>query len=438
MFETFKPQDAQTWNQLLSQELKGKNPSLLNGKWETCIEYQPFYLQDSSIKTPAEPIFFPDYQVGSFYTATDLLTYPQLLNYALENDVQFVGIYINDPDNLFQLVESTSPLSNQYPRVLFYYSVPSLEIFENITQILESTESFSTPPVTLYEWLSVFFEKHTSNSIKNWYELKTTLTQKNFNCAEGIDLYAFDSYGAYSYQEIGFFQYYLYHFLYPLKSIPKRVYITISLSLNLNLQIAKLRAIRRVWNQFLSTNQIPSTELYIIGKTSKFYLSQLLEENNLIRNTISTLAGILGGCNTIAVTPHTFKKDKNIIHADRWARNIQHLLIHESGLTKVKDPLAGSYFIENLTQQIIENAEKWYKQLENKGGVFTETGLEFITQELLNAKQHRVELAISKELPIIGSNLYRMPQDPPLKELTHTEILMMLPYIQRIAELFEQ
>ena len=88
--------------------------------------------------------------------------------------------------------------------------------------------------------------------------------------------------------------------------------------------------------------------------------------NNMLRNTTGAMSAIIGGCNSITVTPHDQFSAKNIKFSKRVARNIPLILKEEAFFEKVADPVAGSYYVENLTNELVEKTWSEFLKLYNK------------------------------------------------------------------------
>jgi hypothetical protein len=438
MFESFEKKEANLWLKLLEKELKNQSVETLYGKWEGRISYKPFYLREALSKQTIITSFPNKYQVGAFYREDILSRYTEALTSAIANDVKFIGITLSSPFQPSYLVALLAKEKAQ--DVLFYLTAESPQDILMAQDYLSSSQGNATAYQLAYDYLSPLLEGQENATLagaaSQFIENAEQLRQLP-NFVESLNLAALDIKGAFSYQVVGFFLYYL-------KNIWRRptkktsiFYLRAAMGNNLFLEIAKLRALRILWERTLLNFQLPLMSLFIIGQNSPLYLTRLQEVNNLVRTTLSTLSGILGGCNTVAVLPYTITPQDNFINADRWARNIQHLLIHESGLSSVADPLAGSYYVENLTQQIIEAAEEWSFLLEAKGGILNLKGREFLMQELHKAKLHKVQEVLQGLTPIVGNTLYRGSDCPPLSPLTAEELEKKVFTLERLPEISE-
>ena len=145
-----------------------------------------------------------------------------------------------------------------------------------------------------------------------------------------------------------------------------------SIGMNFFMEIAKMRAARFMWSEIIKkfNPQNPkSMALRTHCQTSGVSLTEQDAYNNIIRTTTEAMAAVFGGTQSL----HTNSFDEALAlpttFSARIARNTQLILAEETGITKVVDPLAGSYFVESLTSQMIEQAKKLLKEVEEAGGM---------------------------------------------------------------------
>ena len=145
-----------------------------------------------------------------------------------------------------------------------------------------------------------------------------------------------------------------------------------AIGMNFFMEIAKLRAARVLWHRVmteLGAKDERSKMLRTHCQTSGVSLTEQDPYNNVIRTTIEAMAAMLGGTQSL----HTNALDEAIAlptdFSARIARNTQIVIQEETGMTKVVDPLGGSYYIESLTQQLVDRAWEIIEKVEAEGGM---------------------------------------------------------------------
>ena len=183
-----------------------------------------------------------------------------------------------------------------------------------------------------------------------------------------------------------------------------------SIGMNFFMEIAKMRAARFMWSEMISKfkpKQMKSLALRTHCQTSGVSLTEQDAYNNIVRTTVEAMAAVFGGTQSL----HTNSFDEALAlptsFSARIARNTQLILAEETGITNVIDPLAGSYYLENLTSSMIKGARKLMEEVDEAGGMVKaiELGIPKMRIEESSAKrQARVD---SNEETIVGVNKYR-------------------------------
>lgn len=136
------------------------------------------------------------------------------------------------------------------------------------------------------------------------------------------------------------------------------------------LEVAKLRALRILFAEIGSYYVVASPKIFIQSKTH----TSTDHLDNLLTNTTQAMAAITGGTDAIVITPHFANQrtdelsEQDITFSNRIARNVSNLIDEESQMGKVLDPAAGSWYVNNLTQQIVDQSWKKFTDIEELGG----------------------------------------------------------------------
>ncbi|PAX08179.1 methylmalonyl-CoA mutase [Sphingomonas lenta] len=193
-----------------------------------------------------------------------------------------------------------------------------------------------------------------------------------------------------------------------------------AIGMNFFMEVAKLRAARTLWHRVmteLGAKDERSKMLRTHCQTSGVSLQEQDPYNNVIRTTIEALAAALGGTQSL----HTNALDEAIAlptdFSARIARNTQLVLQEETGITKVVDPLGGSYYVEALTQQLVGRATELLDRIEREGGMARAVAAGWPKAMIEEASAARAAQVDRGETVIVGVNKYRPAQDDPIEIL---------------------
>lgn len=193
-----------------------------------------------------------------------------------------------------------------------------------------------------------------------------------------------------------------------------------AIGMNFFMEIAKLRAARVLWHRVmtkLGAKDERSKMLRTHCQTSGVSLTEQDPYNNVMRTTIEAMAAVLGGTQSL----HTNALDEAIAlptdFSARIARNTQIVIQEETGMCNVVDPLGGSYYIESLTQQLVDAAQEIIDRVEAEGGMAKAVGAGWpkaMIETAAAARQARVDRG---EDVIVGVNKYRLANEDLLETL---------------------
>jgi methylmalonyl-CoA mutase len=210
------------------------------------------------------------------------------------------------------------------------------------------------------------------------------------------------------------------------------------IGMNFFMEIAKLRAARTLWHRVmdgLGAKDERSKMLRTHCQTSGVSLQEQDPYNNVIRTTIEAMAATLGGTQSL----HTNALDEAIAlptdFSARIARNTQIVLAEESGITKVVDPLGGSYYVEALTSELVDQAWTIIGEVDALGGMTkaVASGMpKRLIEEAAAARQARVDKG---EDVIVGVNKYRLGTEDKLETLEVDNDLVRQGQIARLAKM---
>ncbi|MFM9852664.1 MAG: methylmalonyl-CoA mutase [Sphingomonadaceae bacterium] len=210
------------------------------------------------------------------------------------------------------------------------------------------------------------------------------------------------------------------------------------IGMNFFMEVSKLRAARTLWHRVmdgLGAKDERSKMLRTHCQTSGVSLQEQDPYNNVIRTTIEAMAATLGGTQSL----HTNALDEAIAlptdFSARIARNTQIVLAEESGITKVVDPLGGSYYVEALTSELVDQAWKIIGEVDALGGMTkaVASGMpKRLIEEAAAARQARVDKG---EDVIVGVNKYKLANEDQLDTLEVDNDMVRQGQITRLAKM---
>jgi len=211
-----------------------------------------------------------------------------------------------------------------------------------------------------------------------------------------------------------------------------------AIGMNFFMEAAKLRAARLLWDRVMDEFQpkkASSRMLRTHCQTSGVSLQEQDPYNNIVRTAFEAMSAALGGTQSL----HTNSFDEAIAlpteFSARIARNTQLILQHETGVTKVVDPLAGSYYVESLTHELAEKAWALIGEVEAMGGM-TKAVIEGLPKRLIEEAATRRQAAVDRgDEVIVGVNKYRLEDEQPIDILEIDNSAVRAAQIRRLEDI---
>ena len=447
LFSEFDELPKEEWELLITRELNlGDYKKRLAWKSKEGFEIDPFYVKDDIGHLP-----YPKYQPGKWPFTRGNSAEPRWLiceqifehkpvdinrqiRSALEKDADAVRVFIeahadegmlggdlrgaqvqsqNDFNLLFEGVEpgELTPVFDTGIATPVYLAMYLNYLDQNKTDPDEASAYFSYDPFT-------WFAKHGREPVDDSTlkriiaELTSYSKIRNLN-ANGL---FYQTAGATIVQEIGIVLAIGSEFLcravnsgISAEKVVSSFYATVSSDSQLFPGIAKLRALRTLWPKVVKAYEPDASEnarLPIHSVTSSWNKSALDAHNNMLRLTTETLAAALGGAELITTLPFDSHFRTPNDFSLRISRNVQHILKHESYLTKVADPAAGSYYIEQLTDTLCRQGWDFFKMIEKQGGIVEAFKGRMLQQSIENAASEKINAVRFQKKSLVGVNKY--------------------------------
>jgi len=186
-------------------------------------------------------------------------------------------------------------------------------------------------------------------------------------------------------------------------------------------EIAKFRAARRIWAREIERRYHPTNERALLmrthAQTAGVSLTAQQPYNNVVRVTLQALAAVLGGTQSL----HTNSLDETYAlpteEAVTLALRTQQVIAHESGVADTIDPLAGSYYLESLTERMERGFERYLGEIEKMGGMVEAVERGYPQREITEASFHFQQQVEEGEKIVVGINKYATSEEAPIPTL---------------------
>ena len=399
LFTEFTSTTAAQWKEQLVKDLKGIDYNTLVWQTNSGIEVQPFYTAENLITDPKPVFTSSDWAICEFVNVTDEKTAnAQALN-ALQNGASGLVFSISKSINYSVLLNGIL-LEHVYS--LFKISSGLYEELNAFLSTLNCGETcfvecddLTSNPTSL---------KHTSSDIC----INTSLYQEA---------------GSNAIHEIGFTLAHLNEYLNAasetsrLKEL-KKIHVSISVSGDFFMEIAKLRALRKSI-AFLLQQYAIQPVIHIHAQTTLINKSSIDSYNNMLRSTTEAMSASIGGANSILVLPFDIEFNGQSDFSSRMARNQQLILKDESYLNVVADMSAGSYYIETITETLCEKAWEQFKSIEAKGGLLASLKTNYIQELITKDADTLIQQFKEGKLILVGINKFQNKNEVPKENGKH-------------------
>ncbi len=409
-FEEFTPVSAKAWKQHIQFHLKGLDYNdTLSWTSSEGISIKPFYHKDTVKAVPLSAI-----STNANFNICDTI---EVLDVAKANAEALKAI--NAGANSIKFCIKTTGIA--YKDVLngidttaitvyFDFNVALQHVVANKIQI-ELANTYCTTDII-------------GNLAKtgNWYanlkadflNFSTFVTQTQ---AFHINVSLYENAGATIVQQLaytmGHANEYFNHFENSFKdavTTPITVVFNVSIGSNYFFEIAKLKALRLLFNSITKHYSTPY-RCHIFALPTKRNKTIYDAYTNSIRSTTECMSAVLGGADTISNTPHNATFKTQDASAKRLARNQLLLLKHEGYFDAVHNPTDGSYYIETLTTQLAESTLNLFKNIELSGGFLKQLKEGTVQRKLKESATKEEQLFNTKEKTIVGCNAFTNPNE---------------------------
>ncbi|MCC1484954.1 methylmalonyl-CoA mutase subunit beta [Winogradskyella immobilis] len=411
LFKDFDSVSSKAWKQKIQFDLKGAdyNDTLI---WKTDegIDVKPFYHADeyntfpevSDTKTTA-------WSIGQTIEVSDVASANLKAIDAIERGAESIRFIINSESvsvsNLVQNIDVS-----EIP-IYFKTSFLSASFIQNAYNIIEDTSNiyFNTDIIgnlaKTGNWYINLKEDHTQ------FKTITKTTNQLY-----IDISLYQNAGATAVQQLAYGLAQTNEYLNHLNSSNEstlqslKIIFNVVVGSNYFFEIAKLKALRQLWNTLASEYNC-NTECYIIAAPSKRNKTIYDYNVNMLRTTTECMSAILGGANTVFNVAYDDLYHESNEFGERISRNQLLILKKESYFNAVNNPSDGAYYIENLTQQLAEKALDLFKGIEANGGFLLQLKEGTIQRKIKESAAKEQISFDNGEITLLGTNKHPNTKD---------------------------
>lgn len=409
LFKEFNPISSKQWKQKIQFELKGAdyNETLIWNSPED-IKVKPFYDKDDVTKTFSVPTKASEFKICQNIFVFDIEKSIERALESLNRGAESLRFTIeNEAINVQHLLEKL-PLENT--PVYFHLSFFSIDFVKKIEAIAKQKNA------TIYCNIDPIGQLAKEG---NWF---TTAEKSNFDSlnllskeAKSVSLISINSAlyqnaGATIVQQIAYSLAHANEYLNRIEVINKPIVFEISVGTNYFFEIAKLRALRLLF-KLIAKEYNPNLDCHFLVSPTKRNKTLYDYNVNMLRTTTECMSAILGGADSIANLPYDALYHKDNEFGDRIARNQLLILKNESYFDKVNNPADGSYYIENLTNQLAEKALVLFKNIEENGGFLKQLNEGIIKRKIQESADYEQELFDTGKEILLGTNKYTNKED---------------------------
>ena len=442
LFNAFNPVSSKQWKQQIQYELKGDdyNDTLV---WESLegIKVKPFYHYDEPVQkydlkentTPfsiLQNIYVHDVALSNKRAIESLNRGAESIRFTLENqNVAIADLMQNLP------LENTS--------YFFYLPFLSIDFVAKINEFAAKNNAkciIQVDPIGQLTRDGNWFE-----NLEKDFDNLNTLAAKTNDSFITINSGIYQNSGANIVQQLAYTLAHINEYFNRIKSVNQPITIEVAVGTNYFFEIAKLRALRLLFNT-LAKEFDHNFDCHIIATPTKRNKTLYDYNVNMLRTTTECMSAILGGADSVANLPYDALYHKDNEFGDRIARNQLLILKHESYFDKVNNAADGAYYIETLTEQLAEKALLLFKEIEEKGGFITQLIEGNIQKKISESAAKEQELFDNGKEILLGTNKFpnkndRMKHDLELYPFVkqNPRKTLITPIIEkRLAEKLEQ
>ena len=445
LFTNFAPVSAKEWKQKIQFELKGAdyNETLI---WNSPddIKVKPFYDKEDVKEVISVTTKASEFKICQNIFVHDINKSIERALDSLARGAESIRFSIEDETIAIEKLLEKLPLEST--PIFFHLNFISIDFVQKIESIATKRKAAiycNIDPIGHIAKEGNWFitsEKNNFETLNNLVKRDNSLSLISVNSA------LYQNSGATIVQQIAYTLAHANEYFNHIElSKPQTMVLEIAVGTNYFFEIAKLRAIRLLFN-LIAKEYNQNWNCHLIVTPTKRNKTLYDYNVNMLRTTTECMSAILGGADTIANLPYDALYHKDNEFGDRIARNQLLILKNESYFDKVNNPSDGSYYIESLTQQLADKALVLFKDIEANGGFLKQLNEGIIKRKIQESADKEQDLFDSGKEILLGTNKHankddRMKHDLelfPFVKIKPRKTLITPIIEKRLAEKIEQ
>lgn len=409
LFQDFDKISSKQWKQQIQFDLKGAdyNETLI---WETPegIKVKPFYHNDEFENKVSVNTEVSSFKILQRIYVFDVEKSNKRAKETLNRGAESIYFSIEKPET------DVSVLFSELPKEVVYYIKPLFLSEDFAVKISDFAKANNLQIRLLIDPIGQlakdgnwFTNLDTDFSVLNGINSKIEIPFLSVNS----ELY--QSAGANIVQQLAYTLAHVNEYfnrIHPTSSTQHPINIEVSVGSNYFFEIAKLRALRMLFD-VLKKEYNHEFDLHIIAQPTKRNKTLYDYNVNMLRTTTECMSAVLGGANAVSNLAYDVLYHKENEFGDRISRNQLLVLKHESYFDKVDNPADGAYYIESITEQLAEKALELFKDIEKNGGLITQLIEGTIQRKISESSEKEQKLFDEGKEILLGTNKYPNKQD---------------------------
>lgn len=444
LFDDFNPVSSKQWKQKIQFELDGAdyNQTVIWNSPED-IQVKPFYHRDEFSKAANVNTHASDFKICQNIFVFDVEKSIERALNTLERGAESLRFSIQNEQTEIQKLLQDLPLENRI--VYFHLNFISIDFVKKLDRISIQKKAIfycNLDPIGYLAREGNWFSTSEKNNFETLDLLFKNITNVNLL---SIDSGLYQNSGATITQQIAYSLAHANEYLNRFPDNTKPIVFQVSVGTNYFFEIAKLRALRMLFN-LIAAEYNPNLQCHFLVTPTRRNKTIYDYNVNMLRTTTECMSAILGGADAIANLPYDALYHKDNEFGDRIARNQLLILKHESYFDKVDNPADGSYYIESLTMQLAEKSLTLFKDIEASGGFLKLLNDGTIKKKIQESATKEQELFDFKKEILLGTNKYPNKEDKmkhdlelfPFVKIKPRKTLITPIIEKRLAEKLEQ